>query len=347
MHDLTFYLYSGFLILIAIVSFITRKDSCFFQSVIIVSFVLVCGFRDLSVPDTLAYYEMFYKYGSSPEGREVGFTLLTELVENVFGDHVVFFSLIPIINLFLIRMTLVNLRFNVTLGLIAYISFYGFLFNFILLRVGVAISLFVCGCSYLITNLNKWKGYTFISLSPLFHYSIITQILALPILMLRITKLRALSIVLISLFVYISGVSDGFVLWFLNSLSEISIFSRYQFYIVNLETDNGYSYRFILNTIILFISVLYINSFDKIGDLCKICLFGVFATAFFSVFLWVDRITDAFVVFIFLIVTYFAYEKDCLGRYNVLNLIVYFVFLISNFIFVSRIMKYFLYQNIF
>ena len=314
------------------------------------SFIISAGFRDISVPDTPEYIYLFESYNDSlfddqHIGQEFGFILLGKLIKAFFDSSIFYFITITSINIFLIRSSLKNLKCNISLGLIAYISYYGLSFNFIFLRVGLAISLFIY-CFSLIVTSKKFKAIFFLVIAPLFHKSIVLPIAAIPILKLDIKRNLAIYILFISFVLYISGATDFLVFQVFEIIKSISFFSKYLYYVENAKFDTGYSARYLMNLITMLLILRFTTEFDEMKELVKLCLLGLFLTALFSVFLWVDRITDAFVVFNFIIVTIFACERDKFGNFKPLNISVYFVFLISNLFFVSRVLTKFIFNQI-
>jgi len=350
LQDPFFLLYSFSLILLALFVFTSGTDSFIFQIILMVSFIIAAGFRDVSVPDTPEYIYLFESYNYSlfddqHIGQEFGFVFLGKLIKYFFDSSIFYFITITSINIFLIRSSLKNLNCNISLGLIAYISFYGLSFNFIFLRVGLAISLFIY-CFSLIVTSNKFKAVFFIVIAPFFHKSIVLPIAALPILKLDIKRNLAIYILFICLVLYISGATDFLVFQVFEIIKSFGFFSKYLYYVENAKFDTGYSARYLMNLVIMLFILIFTTEFDEMKELVKLCLLGLLLTALFSVFLWVDRITDAFVVFNFIIVTMFACEKNEFGGLKSLNISIYFVFIISNCFFVSRILTKFIFNQI-
>lgn len=350
LQDPYFLLYSFFLAFLAFLVFYTSKDLLVYQLVLVVSFILAAGFRDFSVPDTPEYIYLFKSYNDSLLdsqyiGQEFGFIFLGKLIKLSFDSTIVYFLVISTINMLLIRSALKNLNCNVSLGLIAYISYYGLLLNFIFLRVGLAISILVYVFSLIVTN-KKVKAIFFLFIAPLFHKSIVLLIAILPILKLDLKRNAALFILFFSLSLYLTGASDFLLFKFFEVVKSITFFSKYIYYIENAKFESGYSFRYLMNVFIMFIVVKYTVNYDEIKGVLKIFLFGLFLTALLSVFLWVDRITDAFIVFNFIIVTMFVCEKNKFGSFKSFNICVYFVFIVTNLFFASRVLTKFIFDQI-
>lgn len=351
LQDISFLLYAVFLLLMAFLVLVSKRDTWFYQVLVVFVFVFIVGYRNILVPDTKEYFDLFKLYNSSLLdmqyiGQEMGFVVFGKLIKLFFDSHILYFLSIALFNVMLVRLALVNLGLNVSLGLIAYISFYGLSVNFIFLRVGMAISVFLYGYSLLYRG-KKVAPFLVFALAPFFHKSILLVILSLPLLKLQLKRYVCYSFLFVSFVLYYTGLTDFIILKIFEYIKLLSFLSRYTYYIDNIKFESGYSFRFLFNVVVLSVVIYKTSDFERMTGPLKVCLLGVFLTSFFSGFLWVDRIADAFVVFMFFIVTSFVCERSKVGRYKVLNVLTYFIFVTVNLVFVSRVLKDFLFIDVF
>ena len=349
MQDLTFYLYIFFILLTTFIVIKTRSDNLIIQILIIIIFVAITGFRDLEVPDTTEYYDIFQSYNEDILddqfiGQEIGFIAFGKIIKNLFNNYVIYFSFIALLNILLIRGALSNLEINKCLGMIAYISFYGLAVNFIFLRVGLAMSFFI----YFFSLYQKGKGFLgspFLLIAPFFHKSIIVSILSLPLTRVNLNRLSYLCIIFLSILFYFSGFSKFIIYKLFSFISLIPFASKYVWYVDNIKLTGGFSIRHIFNMLILFFVVYRTIELDKLKPILNICLLGLVLTSLLSAFLWVDRIADALVIFNIFILSSFVLERNTLLNTQI-NQLLFYLFLTCNMLFVSRIMTLFLFQFI-
>lgn len=326
-----------------------RVDNKIVQFIIIVIFVSATGFRDLDVPDTPEYYNIYNSYNNDYFddqylGQEIGFIVFGKIIKSIWDNHVVYFGLIAMLNILLIRAALINLAVNVSLGMIAYISFYGLSVNFIFLRVGISMSLFIYFFS-LYQNKRGVSSSPILILATFFHKSIVLPILTLPICKYNGTRTKYFWLVVVSMLFYFSGLSSFIVQKTFDLVRLIPYLSKYVYYIDNIKQTDGVSIRHVFNMAILAVVIYFSADLDRIKPMLNVAVFGVVLTSLLSSFLWVDRITDVYVMFNFIIMTIFALENDSLKRFR-LNRAMFVLYLICNLFFVSRVMTLFIFKDI-
>lgn len=133
-------------------------------------FLLFLTFRGLEPPDALAYADFYKAVDTShlylnradlPITTDIGYGIFNQIVKFFFGSNYHFiFLIIPVFNLYLIKISFKKLFFgvfeiknhNILYGLFfaLYISYYGILYSGVVLRGGLALSFlfysYVMGC---------------------------------------------------------------------------------------------------------------------------------------------------------------------------------------------------------
>lgn len=346
MTDPSFYLFCLILVFLSYLSLYLGGNSRAFSFAICLLFSSIATFRSTSVPDTSAYIDFFLLYNLDITdfqyiGHEPGFTILGKSAKILVDDYRFFFFVITVINLTLIYRALINFELNPALGIVLYISFYGIYYNFIFLRSGLAASILIYCVSLIHAGFFK-RATLSLAASPLFHASIILHAFLLIILAKPLKKSTLNFLLAFSVLIYLSGATDGLALGILNNIADIEYISRYQYYTENMKFDSGLSMRFLMNCLIVIGVINLAKNYEEIEKFAKLATLGLLMRSIFSSFLWVDRISDAFVVFIFMLLTSFSSSKNYPRSINQAGILLIFVHLLSNLFFISRISTTFL-----
>lgn len=341
MTDPSFYIFGLILFCLSYFSFYLKGDSRALSFAICLAFALLTTFRSTSVPDTSEYIEFFSLYNLDITdfqylGHEPGFIILGKLTKILADDYRAFFFAITIINLTLVYRALVNFKLNPALGLVLYISFYGIYYNFIFLRSGLASSVLIYSISVIHSGFLK-RGALSLAAAPLFHASIVLHAALLPILAKPLKKPTLNLLIAFSVLIYLSGATDRLAFGILNYIGSLENLSRYRYYIENMKFDTGLSTRFLMNCLIAVGVINLTKNYTEIEKFARFTTFGLLMGSVFSSFLWVDRISDAFVVFIFLLLAAFSSGKNRSHITNHAGFLLVSVHIVSNLFFISRI----------
>ena len=290
-------------------------------------------FRPITLPDNEAYVEWYknsnYIVTSFTKGlslnQEIGFFYLLKFLRGIFGNNYQFFFItLAIINSVLmyfgsksiIKNTYHNNsiysiegkisgRFIFLPLFILYLSYYGYMYNLVVLRAGIALSLLYFSVSLLLNN-KRFYGILFFFISLLFHQTAILGLFVILVSFIstNISKKKYLTILFILLILYIFQISKfmstidfNSLLGFSNKKNE-NIFGSY---LANESAYGGYSFRtavFLINTGV----IILINSKNfVVRKLLNIVLFGVTLLVIFGSIQAFERATDFFIIFSFIL----------------------------------------------
>jgi len=193
-------------ILFLLLSIKVKVNNKFIAILYIIIVSLFVANRDISIPDTIEYRDLFLCQSTNVISMieqtymEPGFVVLTNFIYFLFGNNYkVYFFIIPVISMSLLtigiyfsyrcddsseynnisKCKIIEIKYAVPLVL--YIMTFGFSFNFITIRVGIAFSLIFLAIT--LYSKNKLKSLLFFFLSLLFHYAAIFMIITLPFLL--------------------------------------------------------------------------------------------------------------------------------------------------------------------
>lgn len=292
---------------------ITNRPKRIFKLLIISTFIVLVAFRSLSIPDTFGYASsyQYLRLGLSNvfmSYYEIGFVIYSMLIKIVAGSNYrIFFGVIAITNLVLVNK--ITKKYNITLTImpiLIYLSFYGFYYNFIVLRAGLAFTLLLYAWSTF--HNNKIASLFLFILASFFHQSALIGILGY-LVIIRSRKM-SLKIYLIWLFAILALYFMRIDVYIYDSIIEIMLNNdlfnnhRFLYYINNIKLTEGISFRFLLNYIIaIFLIINKKNKPSFYHDLLNIYMLGMTIIGFFSSFVWIERLTDYFIATNFLLIT--------------------------------------------
>lgn len=329
-----------------------------------IMFSLLVGTRNISVPDTINYLEFYesISFGNmeimSYFSFEPGFQILSQILKLLtFGNSILYFSFISIINCIILLFSIKNFdqeeNFNPTLLLILYFSFFGLFYNAIVIRAGLAISVIVYTIS--LDYLSKRKPISKLRLKTIIlfivaislHYSSVIGIVSYYIYKIPVKFTKNSYIILWSIFLLLalSSISEFVVnssiklIISLFNLFEDTDFSKYSYYISDLyELNNTLPYRVLFQFIIFLVCVLLKQNINSInGRLLNIYLVGLILSSLFFSIEQLSRITDYFLLYssfclYFLISSNMASKKSIfIYLFSVLpNIIFFYRIILSN-----------------
>lgn len=318
-------------------------------------FAIVIAHRQLTVPDTEIYLEFYMSlkavFRITAYGFEPGFQFFSRVAKWFFREnYTLYFGLIAGVNMALVYKSIVNLDRrdeeygfrsegwrNRVLPLILYLAYFGLYYNAIVLRAGIAISLLIwattIACKPVKTRTDYWKTGLLNLLAFSFHY---TAILGIPVLaiMLFSDKKRLRTYLLIWLViggVYFSGIGTWMThylfTWVVGLLFHAdTLFLRFLAYEDNaLVASAGVSFKFIFYWLLGFIFLNVSEMPRYYYKYLNLYLAGILIFAFFKSLLLVERISDYFLIYSFILL--FLYL-----RHRVFTLFSFFLYLSSVFI---------------
>lgn len=315
------------LVLLVIIAICKSRKLHFIGGGIVLCIVMLIANRSLTVPDTEGYVELFngistsfFDFNTYPE---LGYQFINKLFKQFTSNHTVFFFCLTLFNVFNLAYILKshpsllgnNKERNLLLFFVLYIAFFGYYYNAIVLRAGMAMLFVVNATLYACLDNMKKKDFLmmmlFQILAILFHVS---STIWIPVLFYvkhlnnerRYTK--NLLILIISAFVYFTRIGDVIALGFVNNLlSQISLvnnegldFSRFSYYIDNGESSGiAFKYLFFLLSAFLFNSIDIKNNYYR--KILPVYIVGIFIFSFLRSILIIERITDYFTLFSFVL----------------------------------------------
>ncbi len=172
-----------------------------------VLFSVFAAIRDTDIPDTLNYIEIYKGSYVSQGSIEIGYLVLQKVHQFIFGkDYRSFFLMISMINFLVvyIAFTKMNLKYPL-LAMGMYTALYGFYFNMIILRSGLAASFVLLAVVYMKDS--KVSSILFYLIAISFHSAAIFVLPGLFVLLFkkRLSKKVFITLVAISLIVSILG----------------------------------------------------------------------------------------------------------------------------------------------
>jgi len=256
---------------------------------------------------------------------EVGYEFLTVILRTIYGRNGrLFFGTIAIINFSLVTFFLckaykffklekeskITKQKFVLYSLIIYLAFYGTYVNMIILRSGLGISFFFGSLVYF--QKSKIKSLILFLIALSFHTSIIFGLLGLVILLFKIKSQKIFIFwwVLIVI-IYFSFISFYIVPNIIEYAVTLPFLSRYAVYVNELVfADLNVSWRFLVNLFFAFIIIMQ----SKLSLLEKrfipILLIALTIQSALSSIVLVERISDIFMVFHFILLGYYFAKRS-------------------------------------
>lgn len=343
-YSLLFVFISVMTLLLLMESLINKKMKIGWL-ILVSLFVLFSSIRNISVPDTWGYINSFTTLRLTFDSLryttyEPGFVILSLFVKKFISvDHKIYFGIITAINLLIMKKAFKNYNLKLLIiPTVIYISFYGFYFNFITLRAGLAFS-FIC-YSWSIFNKNKFRSLLLLLTACLFHISslfVLPSYLLINKKVILTKKLYYFWIMLISI-LYLIKIDIIFIDRVIDLVNYFNLFDghRFSYYINNIKFNYGISFKFYFNIFYLIVFILFKDKKDnRYNYLININMIGLTIVSFFPSFMWVERVTDFYIATnIILASLMFEKIKDAYLRYLIILPFVY-----MNIVFVVRIIN--------
>lgn len=209
---------------------ISYRPRIFALGIILVSVGLLCATRSMESYDTFVYapwYEKIQSIGLFQIDGAYGilFELFAKIVAKIFhGGYQVFFFLVSSFNLIAVYKAIMRdemQRETAMLSYLFYLTFIGFYYSFIVLRQGLAITMVIM--AYCELDRSKRKALLLCIAGALFHESAIIAVLCVLLYKskFRLNRVAAYSLIVISLFFYVTHVTARFIVPILQSILNI------------------------------------------------------------------------------------------------------------------------------
>lgn len=270
---------------------------------------------------------------------EIGFQFFSKVIKLIVGENFIFYlAIITMLNLLIIDFSakrvshlfqieqknndleegfngrnrfLSNSYFSI-FPLALYVAYFGIYTNAIVLRVGIAISLLVLAASYTLKEKKSisdiFKIIILFVLGYFFHATMLIGFFVVFILFSnkRFSKKRYLWIWFIIGFIYFSNFSTWLgnsAFSFIASLNELTLLaSKMSSYEGNVvQETGGISNKFVFYWIMAFVLIFYSFSSKIYYKLLNVYLIGLAIFALFRSVILIERVTDYFLIFSFLI----------------------------------------------
>lgn len=331
--------YLLFLLIALLLNRYDDKGSLLLPILMAFIFSILATNRSLAIPDTKEYIHIYELINSDlfdfqERREEKGFLILIKIFKALGFSVNWFFFCISIINSLILIKALRNLKIDIVIGLAFYMSFYGLYYNFIILRFGLAFSLFILAISYQFRGCN-FKSTLFLLLATIFHYIAFLGFLSLfaklakPIFSRKVLIL----IVVLSFLLEILGMSNFIIKPIVNALNNRDS-GLYVYYMVSAEYISGFSLRNLVMYLAAIVGlVFFYNELKPYYNILVLCVFGVFLQSILSSFMWGERLSIIFSSLIFVVVSilFSRGEKQGVG-----SILIAFLLLLTNVVFFYR-----------
>ncbi len=323
--------------------------------IIIVAFL--AGIRDLSIPDTQGYVYLYQSYGSdfvsnlSLSYMEPGFVLLATAIKCIIGNkYQLFFFIITLINMYFILLGIkyfykdelltiydVNSKglksilqikqVKYIIPLIMYLIMFGYSFNFITIRIGLAFTLLFL--AYVISSRKKGLALILWVVSVTMHFSVLLTLILIPFLFYKkpFSKQKYVLWLLIIPILWFIGYNNIFTDLFFNIATNIPlIYARFHPYInENMVISSGAFIRMAVYMILAVQMTINNKGETKYNFILKTYLLGLSIYALFFNIAIIGRTSEIFIAFAFIIPSYYlTFSKRKMS--DVVMLIFYFTY---------------------
>lgn len=327
--------------------------------------VMLVVFRSDAVPDTDNYIEFFTIQSSDflhfDLYPEYGFQLLMKICKLFSDDYSMFFLMVALFNtlhLALIlrchpKLTNESGDRNFLLFFVLYFAFFGYYYNAIVLRSGIAMMFVVSATLYACLEDKTKKDLALMILCQvlalLFHVS---SAIGIPILVYLAYQnnerkyTRNLLILILSAFVYFTNIGSFVALGLVDSvLSRVALFneglsfSRFEIYLDGSESSGvAFKYIFFLLSAFLLNRMNIDNMYYR--KILHIYIIGIFIFSFFRSVLIIERITDFFTIFSFVLYYILISNLKCSSPKSHLNKLILIIGIcVAQLIFAFRIIN--------
>lgn len=347
-------------IFIAYINALYEKNRYFWLSGFLLS-VLV-AFRTEQVPDTDIYLGVYNSIvvgdlsSLSSYSFEPGFQIYTHCLKGICaGNTILYLFCISMTNIALLYFSAKNFNYlegknNLSLFLILYYAFFGFFYNAIVLRAGIALSLLLLGISMMYnteisSNRKKIAVFVIGGISASFHLTAVCGLISYLIFRnsKRLTLTSYLLYWIICLAIFISRISVIIVRSLIDVVLNIfdmlgdTDYSKYSYYIEDLYNLNtALPYRIIFQFVIGLFFISKRNMSVSYYRILNIYMIGLLLSSIFYSIEQISRITDYYLIFSVPLL-YLFFVRKMFNRYYFMPLL--FIIFIQVFFFVRIINK--------
>lgn len=286
--------------------------------------------RDLYIPDTLAYIEIFKNLSFNlihelqKSYMEPCFIILSVFIKYIFGsNYKIYFFIITLISLLIINKAISNLfkcailqnKYNMHVySLVIYMLTFGFSNCYIVLRAGLAFSIVTLAFSYIYTS--KIKFMILFAFSLLFHNSTIILLIVIPFILKRNTLNKNLLIIwfmLILPFLFIGYQNYLINLFFYIATKSTFLFERF-FPYLNKEVIVNQKNVMLRIVILIFASFIFSKNYYKNKHYELYFIIYLFGLTIYSLFIniaIIGRIAEMYIACLFVLLTFDKYISHC------------------------------------
>lgn len=260
---------------------------------------------------------------------EKGFLIFTKLITFISSDYKFYFFIIPVINSFIMIISLKKLRVDYLKGLIIYISTIGIYYNFIVLRQGLSISLLFLAYSFF--RQKKYINSTILCILAYYFHMSTLFILSIFVICTLLVEDRHFLICVsaVSLIFYLFGNMSGIIPNVLNYVVLLlpGTMSKYSFYTENIVYDTSVS---VLYLFVLLYNLYYLIFNKKVNLNIAKYISGNYL--FFSIFaVWPATVRLIHFSNLFYILEFSQIQKNkrlCYFAFNMMHIIFYIRFIL-------------------
>lgn len=309
-------------------------------------FAWFCAERSLATNDAIPYKNYFdaldvENFFSIDGTYNLLFEFFAKICKVIFGNNYkLYFALIPVVNCLLIYLVVKQFRvYNAIIFTIAYISIFGIYYNYIVLRQGMAITMFLFAIYYF--RKNKLIGFLFIVIACLFHESAMFGILVfIPAYIKKVKSKRYFYIVLLlAILLYFTKISDKAIISVAQKILHSGLlpgrFNKYLLYLTDIEYTYDISVLHLLNFIMIALFIHWKRNTRWDDFLLHTILIGQVFLGLFSTILAIVRVVDFYMI---------AYAIMCVKRmmeYKSKSVkIIFCIYLIASLAFYVRMVYY-------
>ncbi|WP_336664138.1 EpsG family protein [Elizabethkingia meningoseptica] len=354
-------LFAFVLICFLSISIEKRIQRSFSTILISILFCFIIATRNSHVPDTDGYIIYFnledsdLKNISNVVSYEIGFRFLTKILKNITENVQLYFAVITLLNLILInfssKIIIKNYNYFVeksqdnkskiffisSLILLLYVAFYGIYLNAIILRAGIAFSFVFLSSSLALIPKKNLHHYLLIVVSLfiayLFHSTAALGIIIVFILLFskQFSRQWYISLLIITFFVYTFNIFSSLGIYIFSNIGGLlGGFSELSTKLGSYSTGygafsaDGFSLKFLFFLVMGFILSFNVSVKENIlyYKLLNVYCIGIFIAGLFRSVVLVERITDYFIFFSFILFYLFLIKRKTILFWGYLILIV-------------------------
>lgn len=315
--------------------------------VFIAVFAWFCAVRDLNTNDAVPYKEYFealdvQNFFEVQGQYNLFFEFFAKLCKIIVeNNYKAFFAAVALFNCLLVYGLLIKTRdINPNLAFLAYIVMFGFYYNYIVLRQGMALTMFLYALYYI--KKNKLVSVIFIIMACLFHEAAVFGILIFVPLFINKNKSNSYyyCIIAIVVLLYFVKITDRLMIYCANLILHSNIlparFNKYILYVTDIEFTYDISLMHLINFVLIAFMVNRRPANDDVYEyLLDVTLIGQAFLGMFSNIVPVVRIVDFYMLACVILFAKMNYKMKGTGK-----VLVYEAYVLVLLVFYVRMIYY-------